>query len=81
MQCPHCGAVAACVKTSTFSNITRGKTYRCSDAECGFTFNTHESIHETVVMSSKPNPTVKIPFSANLMASLRVQADAIQFKQ
>ncbi len=81
MQCPHCGAIASCVRTDNFSPITRGKVYRCADTECGFTFRSHESISETIVMSSKPNPDVKIPFSLKLIDSLLLQASNLQSKQ
>lgn len=80
MTCPHCGSVSSCRRTELFSPLTREKVYQCRNIECGFAFRTHESISETLVMSSMPNPAVAIPFSQKLLESLRQQASMMQSK-
>jgi DNA-directed RNA polymerase subunit RPC12/RpoP len=49
MTCPHCDSRALQRRTRSITPLTREKTYRCNNDECGHIFVSIEEIQRTVV--------------------------------
>lgn len=49
MTCPHCDSRALQRRTRAITPLTREKTYRCNNDECGHIFVSIEEIQRTVV--------------------------------
>lgn len=49
MTCPHCDSRALQRRTRAITPLTREKTYRCNNDDCGHIFVSIEEIQRTVV--------------------------------
>jgi len=69
MKCPHCKALSELHEFLESSPLLHAIRYRCTDIECGHTFEAKLEISRTLSPSGKPNPAVHIPMSDRSAAS------------
>ncbi|WP_392565129.1 ogr/Delta-like zinc finger family protein [Utexia brackfieldae] len=65
MKCPHCKFKSSIRSSEELSSLTRKQYYQCSNIYCGHTFTAMQSVSETIVPSSCPDPKVNIPLSTS----------------
>ncbi|MCS6134011.1 ogr/Delta-like zinc finger family protein [Shewanella baltica] len=70
ITCPHCDSRALLRRTKAISELTREKTYRCNNDNCGHVFVSVEEIQRTVVRPRQPRDGVNLPMSKMVIARL-----------
>ena len=63
ITCPHCDSRALQRRTRSITPLTREKTYRCNNDECGFIFVSIEEIQRTVVPPRIPRSGINLQMS------------------
>jgi hypothetical protein len=67
ITCPHCDRRALLRRTKAISALTREKTYRCNNDNCGHVFVSVEEIQRTVVQPRSPRDGIRLPMSKMVM--------------
>ena len=65
-MCPHCKCEAIITQSVQVSELCRDLTFRCQNDECGHGFVAQLGILRTTVLSSTPDPKVRLPLSNRL---------------
>ncbi|WP_081078605.1 ogr/Delta-like zinc finger family protein [Burkholderia stagnalis] len=71
MACPHCKSGVKVHDVQKESELRAVYRYRCTDIECGHTFEATLTAVRTVKASAKPSASVQLPLSADIFKAAR----------
>jgi len=65
-KCPHCSSDCVIRDSEQLSDLVRRIKFACTDPDCGHTFKATLEVTHSLSASSKPNPTIRLPFASHV---------------